>query len=213
MSPLQSGDGDGYCDSNEVKLMMNEWHNLLENPAPEWLTERSWNDILCLNILPNFRNIAVDFQKYLDDFKRIFDSSEPHREELPDDWKSKLKILILKCLRSDKVTNAMQDFGQMFIEPQGPRPEAMMRAAQERSKWVFFQNCHLAPSWMPSLERLIDLIEPDKVTEETAKDIIQHLPNLFHLKSVMEQYPILYEQSRNTVLVQEVIMTSCMSVY
>ncbi|XP_036367019.1 dynein heavy chain 1, axonemal-like isoform X1 [Octopus sinensis] len=220
---------------NDSLIDMSEWHNLLaggthkelelENPAPEWLTERSWNDILCLNILPNFGNIAVDFQKYLDDFKRIFDSSEPHREELPEEWESKLdsfqKILILKCLRSDKVTNAMQDFvannlGQMFIEPQtsdlgvvykdsspttplifvlsqgtdpaadlykfaeemkfsrkmsaislgqgqGPRAEAMMRAAQERGKWVFFQNCHLAPSWMPSLERLIELIEPDKV--------------------------------------------------
>eukprot|EP00106_Octopus_bimaculoides_P020122 XP_014787564.1 PREDICTED: dynein heavy chain 1, axonemal-like [Octopus bimaculoides] len=377
---------------NGSLIDMNEWHNLLaggthkelelENPAPEWLTERSWNDILCLNILPNFQNIAVDFKKYLDDFKRIFDSSEPQREELPNDWESKLdsfqKILILKCLRSDKVTNAMQDFvannlGQMFIEPQtsdlgvvykdsspttplifvlsqgtdpaadlykfaeemkfsrkmsaislgqgqGPRAEAMMRAAQERGKWVFFQNCHLAPSWMPSLERLIELIEPDKVhrdfrlwltsmpstsfpvfilqnsskmtveppkgikanllksymsinddylnslaekgymayirnlpindtpeifglhdnanitcaqtdtfqlltwllnlqpkvstgvgksreevTEKTAKDIIQLLPHLFHEKSVMEQYPILYEQSMNTVLVQEVI--------
>lgn len=40
----------------------------------------------------------------------------------------------------------------------------MMRAAQERGKWVFFQNCHLAPSWMPSLERLIEQIDPEKVS-------------------------------------------------
>ncbi|PIO13246.1 hypothetical protein AB205_0103730, partial [Aquarana catesbeiana] len=131
------------------------------------------------------------------------------------------KILILRCLRGDKVTNAMQDYvchqlGQRFIEPQtadlsavfresspvtplifilspgtdpaadlykfaeemrfskklsaislgqgqGPRAEAMMRNAMERGKWVFFQNCHLAPSWMPSLERLIENIDPDKV--------------------------------------------------
>ena len=46
---------------------------------------------------------------------------------------------------------------------QGPRAEAMMRSAMERGKWVFFQNCHLAPSFMPMLERLIEQIDPDKV--------------------------------------------------
>jgi len=29
--------------------------------------------------------------------------------------------------------------------------------------WGFFQNCHLSPSWMPALERLIEQVEPDKV--------------------------------------------------
>lgn len=38
-----------------------------------------------------------------------------------------------------------------------------MRSAMERGKWVFFQNCHLAPSWMPTLERLIENIDSDKV--------------------------------------------------
>jgi len=33
----------------------------------------------------------------------------------------------------------------------------------ERGKWVFFQNCHLAPSFMPALERLVENIDPDKV--------------------------------------------------
>lgn len=39
-----------------------------------------------------------------------------------------------------------------------------MRSAMERGKWVFFQNCHLAPSFMPSLERMIEQIDPDKVS-------------------------------------------------
>jgi hypothetical protein len=38
-----------------------------------------------------------------------------------------------------------------------------MRSAMERGLWVFFQNCHLAPSWMPTLERLIEQIDADKV--------------------------------------------------
>ncbi len=46
---------------------------------------------------------------------------------------------------------------------QGPRAEAMMRQAMDRGRWVFFQNCHLSPSWMPTLERLIEQIDGDKV--------------------------------------------------
>jgi dynein heavy chain len=49
------------------------------------------------------------------------------RATLPQEWSDRLdefqKIIFLKCLRPDKVTNAMQDFvsnnlGQKFIEPQ-----------------------------------------------------------------------------------------------
>ena len=147
---------------------------------------------------------------------------------MPEPWKSKLDsfqhIVVLKCLRPDKVTNAMQDFvaaniGQRFIEPQtadlhlvfkdsspatplifvlsvgtdpaadlykfaeemkfskklsaislgqgqGPRAEAMMRSSMERGLWIFFQNCHLAPSWMPSLERLVEQIDPEHVHKD-----------------------------------------------
>jgi hypothetical protein len=50
-----------------------------------------------------------------------------HRARLPQEWSDRLddfqKIMFLKCLRPDKVTNAMQDFvsnnlDQKFIEPQ-----------------------------------------------------------------------------------------------
>lgn len=59
-----------------------------------------------------------------------------------------------------------------MLTGQGPRAEAMMRSAMERGKWVFFQNCHLAPSFMPSLERLIEQIDPDKVITFTQSAMI-----------------------------------------
>uniref|UniRef100_A0A8C4HI64 Dynein, axonemal, heavy chain 1 n=1 Tax=Dicentrarchus labrax TaxID=13489 RepID=A0A8C4HI64_DICLA len=49
---------------------------------------------------------------------------------------------------------------------QGPWAEIMMHAAMERGHWVFFQNCHLAPSWMPALERLIENINPVKMHKD-----------------------------------------------
>ncbi len=41
-----------------------------------------------------------------------------------------------------------------------------MKAAMERGTWVFFQNCHLAPSWMPTLERLVENIDSTKVARD-----------------------------------------------
>ncbi|EDL24804.1 mCG3819, partial [Mus musculus] len=214
---------------NEGKINQAEWRYLLsggsiqtmfENPAPQWLSDRAWRDILALSNLPTFATFSNDFVMYLSEFQAIFDSAEPHRELLPGIWNAYLdefqKLLILRCLRGDKVTNAMQDFVATHLEPrfiepqamfkesnsttplifvlspgtdpaadlykfaeemkfskkfsaislgqgQGPRAEAMMRNSIERGKWVFFQNCHLAPSWMPALERLIEHINPDKV--------------------------------------------------
>uniref|UniRef100_A0A8B9CDG4 Dynein axonemal heavy chain 1 n=1 Tax=Anser brachyrhynchus TaxID=132585 RepID=A0A8B9CDG4_9AVES len=224
---------------NDGQIDMEEWRYLLsggaikemrENPAPDWLCERAWGDILALSNLKNFSGFADDFAANLQAFRAIFDSPEPHREPLPQKWDAGLdafqRLLVLRCLRGDKITNAMQDFvalnlDQTFIEPQvpttdlsvvfressattplvfvlspgtdpaadlykfaeemkfskklsaislgqgqGPRAEAMMHSAMEQGNWVFFQNCHLAPSWMPSLERLIEGINPNKVQQD-----------------------------------------------
>ncbi|XP_043502297.1 dynein axonemal heavy chain 1-like [Polistes fuscatus] len=157
-------------------------------------------------------------------FKYIFDAQEDaHLIALPEPWQSKLddfeKMLILKCLRPDKMINAIQMYlkkylGEEFVEPQtteigalykestqttplvfvlstgtdpaaelhvfaekqkmgkrlffislgqgqGPRAEAMLKESTEIGNWVFFQNCHLAPSWMPHLETLVETLTPE----------------------------------------------------
>ncbi|KAL1506667.1 hypothetical protein ABEB36_005991 [Hypothenemus hampei] len=219
---------------DENKINPHEWQHFLAggsplrdvtNPAPTWLSNKAWNEILALEVLPKFRSFVDSFSENINYYKAIFDSSEPHRETLPRPFESTLddfqKMIVLKSLRPDKVTNAMQDFlsqnlGQQFIEPQssdlaamfkesgpvvplifvlstgtdpaadlykfadrmrmgkrmfsislgqgqGPRAEKMIKEAIEVGFWVFFQNCHLAPSWMPSLERIIETIPPDVV--------------------------------------------------
>jgi len=41
--------------------------------------------------------------------------------------------------------------------------------------------------------------------EETANDILKQIPQLVDLEIVSAKYPVLYEQSMNTVLIQEII--------
>lgn len=71
-----------------------------------------WKDILTLCSLPKFSVLAKEFSSYMQEFKKVFDSSEPHREQLPGHWDTDLdefqKMLVLKCVRADKITNAMQ---------------------------------------------------------------------------------------------------------
>ncbi|XP_065194434.1 dynein axonemal heavy chain 1-like [Sycon ciliatum] len=223
---------------DDNRINMDEWRYLLAggttspekipNPASEWLSERAWFEFLNLTVLPTFAAFATDFPNHTGAFRAVFDSPDPHREPLPGKWNEDLdtfqKMLVLRCLRVDKITNAMQDFvahhlGQRFIEPQtadlsavfgdssptiplifvlstgtdpaaslykfademnftrklnaislgqgqGPRAEELMQQAMDRGKWVFFQNCHLSPSWMPALERLIENIDKEKVHKD-----------------------------------------------
>jgi len=53
----------------------------LPNPSPDWLSDRSWGDILTLAALPKFAAFAEDFPNHLQGFKKIFDSGEPHKYE------------------------------------------------------------------------------------------------------------------------------------
>ncbi len=51
---------------------------------------------------------------------------------------------------------------------QGPRAEKLLESATSQGHWVLLQNCHLAKSWMPSLEKLvIDFKDnPDKIHDD-----------------------------------------------
>ena len=44
---------------------------------------------------------------------------------------------------------------------QGPIAEKMMSLAAERGTWVCLQNCHLAGSWMPRLEAIVEQYDPE----------------------------------------------------
>lgn len=61
------------CNNN------NEQIQELENPAPSWLSARSWKEILSLKVLPSFEKFVDTFPKELERYKLIFDSKMPHR--------------------------------------------------------------------------------------------------------------------------------------
>ncbi|KAL2653916.1 hypothetical protein R1flu_022044 [Riccia fluitans] len=98
----------------------------MKNPAPNWLTDKSWIDLLNLAKLERFKGFDKHIVENIGHYKQYFDSSDAHKEPLAGDWDSKLdklqKLLVLRCLRMDKSLVGIQDFvsshmGQRFIEP------------------------------------------------------------------------------------------------
>ncbi|KAF6774187.1 hypothetical protein AHF37_07990 [Paragonimus kellicotti] len=116
------------------------------NPAPEWISDRMWGDVLTLTALPKFATLPESITENRDGFKVIFDSPEPHRAQFPQPWQDNLdsfqRILLLRCLRADKVTNAMQDFvthhlGQRFVEPQSTSLPEVFKDSSPSSPLIF----------------------------------------------------------------------------
>ena len=208
------------------KLNNEEWMFLLtggvgldnpnKNPS-KWLPALSWDELCRLGDLPAFEGITKSFGGDLSNWQRVFDSPTAHQETLPSPWDTKLssfqKLLVLRCIRPDKLVPGVQNFvsgriGQKYIEPppfdlsksfmdsqcyvplifvltpgadptavllkfaedmgfggyklqslslgqgQGPFAMKMIQEAVKRGSWVVLQNCHLAKSFMPNLEKV-----------------------------------------------------------
>jgi dynein heavy chain len=49
---------------------------------------------------------------------------------------------------------------------QGKKAAALIAEAQAVGSWVVLQNCHLAPSWMPALDRICEEMNPEAIHPE-----------------------------------------------
>lgn len=98
--------------------------NPYPNPASEWLSEKSWGEIVRASSLPRLKGLMEDVEHNTKEWKQIYDSAWPHEEILPLPWKflqTLERMAILRCLRPDKMVPAIQDFicetmGKVFIE-------------------------------------------------------------------------------------------------
>jgi len=122
--------GEGRLDSDEVRFLLagpsGEVKDGLPNPATAWLTEKSWQEVLSVSLMPAFKGFDAYFVSNVKAFQMIYDNAEADKEPLPGEWGEKLtpfqKLCFLRTLRPDRITTAVLDFvtfelGQKFVEP------------------------------------------------------------------------------------------------
>lgn len=223
--------GSGKIDEDVWRFLLTggvALDNPHPNPAPEWLTEKSWAEIVRASNLPGLKDFMSYVQADPRQWKKMYDDSAPNLFQLPSPFNelSDMKqMVILRCLRPDKMVPKIQEFiinnlGAPYIDPptfdlegsfadsqcctplifvlspgadpmaallkfgedkgfnqkiqtislgqgQGPIAERMIAQAIINGSWVVLQNCHLATSWMPKLEKICEeVIKPEKTHEE-----------------------------------------------
>ena len=79
----------------------------------------------------------------------------------------------------------------------------------------FHQNANLTKEQKESYQMMDDLLKtvgqasssggagPEDLVRDVANDIVERLPKNWNIAQVQEKYPVMYEESMNTVLFQE----------
>ncbi|CAM9353814.1 unnamed protein product [Bubo scandiacus] len=199
--------------------------NKYKNPDPSWLPDKSWDELCRASEIPALKGLRSHVSENTSEWQKIYDSREPQSFPLPEQLNNTLnelhKIIILRCLRPDKIGPAITTFvtdklGKKFVEPppfdltknyldsnstiplifvlspgadpmssllklandkemvgnkfqsislgqgQGPIAAKMIQKGMEEGTWVCLQDCHLAVSWLPMLEKICEEFNSEK---------------------------------------------------
>ena len=119
----------GEIDAQEWRFLLagpTDTNTSAKNPAPEWVTEKVWIEVVNASNLSAFAGFADSFTKNVEHYREYFESGEAHRFPLDDVFNDKLnefqKLLVIRCIRPDRFMLGVTDFvsgklGQRFIEP------------------------------------------------------------------------------------------------
>lgn len=100
--------------------------NPYPNPDPSWLSEKSWSEVVRSSLLPGLEQLRESFQSSIARWKAYYDLPNPQEHPFPSPFEqegeSLRKLVILRCVRMDKLVVAVQSFvihhmGAFFVEP------------------------------------------------------------------------------------------------
>jgi len=96
------------------------------NPDPSWLSDKSWSEIVRASLLPGLEKLRESFQSDVSQWKEYYDLSNPQEHPFPEPFEevgeTLQKLVILRCVRIDKLVVGVQSFviehmGTAFVEP------------------------------------------------------------------------------------------------
>ena len=124
---------------SEGQIDINEWNFFLyggdgfslpadkdpmPNPEPRWISNTSWENILKLEyaLKETFQGIPGAISHNPKEWNRWYMSAQPENEPLPGEWETKCedklrKMIILRCMRRDRVIFAARSFVENKMGP------------------------------------------------------------------------------------------------
>lgn len=88
------------------------------NPAPDWLPDKSWNEIDRVNTLSGFEEFPKSFSNNLMKWKIYYDLLNPEKAPLPEPWENTLtpfqKLIVMRMIRPDKIIIAVSLYTYIF---------------------------------------------------------------------------------------------------
>lgn len=101
-------------------------HEKPEKPGTEWITEKSWDEMLRLSTFDHLHGFHEHVASDPDAFTAIYESEQPEKERLPEPMESTVgafdRLMILRTIRPDRLSSAIYDFvrmkmGDEFVDP------------------------------------------------------------------------------------------------
>lgn len=81
-----------------------------------WLSDSQWQALQALIVLEPFERFVSDLEESEQRFREWYNSPNPEHEKLPLDWRDFdksapfLKLLVIRCIRPDRLTQAIANF-------------------------------------------------------------------------------------------------------
>ncbi|KAK7071720.1 Dynein heavy chain 3, axonemal [Halocaridina rubra] len=210
------------CD-DVWRFLLTGGKGLLDSPGPPptpWLTDRAWALLIQAGRCASLSGIHEHLASNVSPWEVVYESPSPHEITFPEPYHELgglERLAVLRCIRPDKVTLAIQDLigkqlGEEYLSPpqfsisssyddstcrtplifilspgtdpvgalqkfaeekqipdealhiislgqgQGSVAESTIEQGAESGWWVVLQNCHLAETWMVTLDILCNNI-------------------------------------------------------
>uniref|UniRef100_A0AAG5CMJ1 Dynein heavy chain 3, axonemal n=1 Tax=Anopheles atroparvus TaxID=41427 RepID=A0AAG5CMJ1_ANOAO len=119
--------------------------NPLPNPAPDWLSDKCWSEVVRAGALPSLKDLPQALAQNTAHWKAYNELNDPDAQPLPEPFEQQdnlVRLIVLKCLRPDKVVPGLQRFivrniGQMYVEPPQFDLETSYRDSSPRTPLIF----------------------------------------------------------------------------
>lgn len=141
----------------------------VENPCTQWITDKSWDNIVELDKIPGYHGISRSFEDNHKEWNIWYTAAEPEEFPMIGDWNkmtSFQKMLIIRCIRPDRMTACITNFitqiiGAKYVEPPVLDVKSVFEESLSNTPLIFV----LSPGVDPT-STLIQLADSQKMSSK-----------------------------------------------